>query len=286
MFSYMKYGPYICIGAVLAILFVLWAFWGGKNYEFVGLAPLDPTTCGSYTGSLYNWGNITPAVGYDPIEGHTCIPPDVACVQEMEDITSHIPQPSQPNIVIDNTPIIQHSFQSDVAEIPVNTQVPICPVRVGLPKGQAGLQVDPLRVGLPKRKGRFISRGERMCCQTMERIYGVPFSSIWPTWLVNPETGSKLELDCYNDDLKIAVEYNGEQHYTWPNFTNQTHEQFINQVRRDVLKVELCERNGVYLIVVPFSVDYDDIPGYIMSHLPETLQKRLRDEKTLSNING
>ena len=118
----------------------------------------------------------------------------------------------------------------------------------------------------------------------MERIYGVPFKTIRPDWLRNPETGAKLELDCYNDELKIAVEYNGEQHYKWPNFTNQTYEQFINQVRRDKLKTELCDRNGVYLIPVPYNVSHDKIPEFIMSHLPETIQKRLQEERTLSNI--
>ena len=119
----------------------------------------------------------------------------------------------------------------------------------------------------------------------MEKIYGVPFESIRPNWLINPETGEKLELDCYNEELKIAVEYNGEQHYNWPNFTNQTHTQFINQVRRDELKMELCDRNGIYLIVVPYTVELDKIPEFIISYLPETLQNRLREEDILSNIN-
>jgi hypothetical protein len=134
------------------------------------------------------------------------------------------------------------------------------------------------------RNGRPISKGERICCQTMERIYGVPFVSVWPDWLVNPETGQKLELDCYNEELRIAIEYNGEQHYKWPNFTQQSYQQFINQVRRDDLKKELCDRYGVYLIVVPYSVPHDRIAQYIMSYLPETLQKRLEEERTLVDL--
>src|SRR5205823_8856314 len=66
--------------------------------------------------------------------------------------------------------------------------------------------------GARNASGGFMSRGERICCQTMQRIYGVSFKSTWPSWLINPETGEGLELDCYNDELKIAVEYNGEQH--------------------------------------------------------------------------
>ena len=83
-----------------------------------------------------------------------------------------------------------------------------------------------------------MSRGEKITRDIMEKIYGVPFNSIWPDWLRNPETGENLELDCFNEDLKIAVEYNGEQHYNWPNFTQQSYPQFINQVRRDAFKAD------------------------------------------------
>jgi hypothetical protein len=112
----------------------------------------------------------------------------------------------------------------------------------------------------------------------MESIYGVPFSTIRPSWLLNPETGENLELDCYNEELKIAVEYNGEQHYKWPNFTNQTREQFINQVRHDMFKSNLCDRNGVYLIIVPYNVSYESITNYIIAQLPETIRKHLLEE--------
>jgi hypothetical protein len=56
MFIYMKYGPYICFGFVMSILFIIWLFFGGKKYDFVGLAPLSPDTCNLYPGSVYNWG--------------------------------------------------------------------------------------------------------------------------------------------------------------------------------------------------------------------------------------
>src|SRR5690606_8776479 len=109
----------------------------------------------------------------------------------------------------------------------------------------------PICVSKPIKKKKFMSKGERICKETMENLYGVKFENVRPSWLKNPETGRSLELDCYNESLKLAVEYNGEQHYKWPNFTNQSREEFINQTRRDNLKRELCDKNGVYLIVVP-----------------------------------
>jgi len=48
--------------------------------------------------------------------------------------------------------------------------------------------------------------------------------------------------------------------------------------------MDVCDNNGVYLIVVPYTVKHADIPSYIISHLPETLQKRIKDEDVLKGI--
>ena len=136
----------------------------------------------------------------------------------------------------------------------------------------------------PKPRYKFMSKGERICKETMERIYGVPFENIRPSWLINTETGERLELDCYNEDLGYAVEYNGIQHYRWPNWTNQTQAQFINQVRRDQYKREMCDRKGIYLISVPYDIPHEDIPRFITEQLPETIQRRIQEEGTLSGL--
>ena len=99
----------------------------------------------------------------------------------------------------------------------------------------------------------------------MKQIYGVEFTSVWPDWLINSETGKNMELDCYNDQIKIAVEYNGIQHYEWPNYTGQTKEEFLNQVRRDKLKNELCQLNNVRLISVPYKIKHENIYSFLKS---------------------
>lgn len=248
---------------------MLWAAYGGKNYEFVGLAPLSPETCGSYTGTVYSWGNITPAVGYDPIKGQHCVPPDGGCIRDE----------NNPSITVDNTPIIPQQFTidsfggiSEISRISDNQDLEepsnlIC-------------ETNPVITNRPPRRRKQVSKGERLCCQTMERIYGVPFENVRPSWLLN-HTGYPLELDCYNADLQLAVEYNGEQHYKWPNFTNQSYDEFVDQIERDNLKREICDRHGVYLIPVPYNVSHNNIPAYITSYLPETIQKRLSEDRTL-----
>lgn len=263
---FMQYGPFVCIAVVLIILFILWYFWGGSNVEFVGLAPLDPNTCSAYTGSMYEWGNASEGAnpeGINPEGAEVC-----EAFQEAEE-------------VIDYTPVVPERFAGPpVCENPEEHVA--LPPRISTTKLVTQYQNRrPARGG-----GKMVSRGERICSEIMERIYGVPFENVRPSWLRNPETGERLELDCYNADLQLAVEYNGVQHYVWPNFTGQSKEAFLKQVQRDEVKVELCDRYQVYLIVVPYNVDHHKIPEYIVSHLPETIQARITEESLLSGISA
>ena len=55
----------------------------------------------------------------------------------------------------------------------------------------------------------------------LEHIFKQDFTKIRPPWLINEE-GNRLEIDMYNEELNLAVEYNGIQHYKYVDFfTNQ-----------------------------------------------------------------
>jgi len=125
----------------------------------------------------------------------------------------------------------------------------------------------------------FVSRGEDICKRTLETIYKKPFIKSRPNFLKNPETDRNLELDCYNQELGIAVEYNGEQHYKYPNRFHKSYQEFLNQVRRDRVKVDLCDANNVYLITVPYNVPLNLIPDYINYYLPENVASRLHQNQ-------
>ena len=114
---------------------------------------------------------------------------------------------------------------------------------------------------------KMCSKGEKTCRRVLEDHFGRPFKTTRSLdFLRNPETNRLLELDGYNEDFKIAFEFNGRQHYEWPNQTNQTEHDFIQQKRRDIFKREQCDLNGVYLITVPYTVV--NIKEFILSSLP------------------
>ena len=80
---------------------------------------------------------------------------------------------------------------------------------------------------------------------TIERILSAPFPKQKPEWLRSPLTGRPLELDGYNQDLKVAFEYQGPYHYQLGD---------TSQKRRDEIKVQKCTENNVILIRIPYWV--------------------------------
>lgn len=112
------------------------------------------------------------------------------------------------------------------------------------------------------------SKGETECRRVMEMIFKVPFRKKRPDFLRNDVTGgNNLELDCYSEELKLAVEYNGAQHYKFIPFFHKNNEAFLNQKYRDELKRRMCKDNGIKLIEVPYTVNIDKIQDYLINKL-------------------
>lgn len=119
-------------------------------------------------------------------------------------------------------------------------------------------------------KGPVESLGEAECRRVLQSYYGLQFPKVRPAFLKNEALSSKrpLELDCYNEDLKIACEYDGRAHAEYSRWFHRNEEAFETQRYRDWMKDKLCEENGVHLIRVPHTVKFKDIEMYIMERLP------------------
>ena len=113
----------------------------------------------------------------------------------------------------------------------------------------------------------FESKGEKECRRVIEKYTGMSFPKQRPNFLRNNISGSNLELDCFNDHLKIAVEYNGEQHYKYTPYFHSSKEAFYNLKYKDDIKKRLCRENGIHLIVVPYTVSFSDIENYVVGKL-------------------
>ena len=116
--------------------------------------------------------------------------------------------------------------------------------------------------------GRKESNGEMRTRQFLENYFNASFPKSRPDFMVNHVTGSKycLELDCYNARLRLAVEFNGVQHYNFTPFFHRNKEAFYNQKYRDELKRIRCKELGITLIEIPFTEE-ENLEEFLRSEL-------------------
>jgi hypothetical protein len=108
---------------------------------------------------------------------------------------------------------------------------------------------------------------EELCRKILEQYFNRPFNRVYPDFLINDKTGRRMQLDCYNKELKLALEHHGIQHYRFPNSYHHSQKEFEDLQYRDKLKKELCEKEGIRLIVVPYNVPEKELESYIISEL-------------------
>ncbi|KKL80946.1 hypothetical protein LCGC14_1999660 [marine sediment metagenome] len=103
---------------------------------------------------------------------------------------------------------------------------------------------------------------ERICRQFFETIFNSKFPTKKPNWCVNSR-GNLMHLDGFNEDLKLAFEYHGIQHFEFnPHFHNKN-ETFKQSKKDDEDKRNLCKLNDIVLIEVPYTVEYKKMQKYI-----------------------
>jgi len=105
---------------------------------------------------------------------------------------------------------------------------------------------------------------EKECKYLLEKHLKVPFEKARPTFMRNPKTKRLLELDLYNEDLKIGLEYMGVHHSHYSEHFHKTRDKFKELVERDKLKKQLCKDAGVFLIIVHYNILDINLEDYIL----------------------
>ena len=86
-------------------------------------------------------------------------------------------------------------------------------------------------------------KSENMCRVVFEQLFGRPFPTKRPNWLKSSK-GFNLELDGFCEQLNLAFEYQGEQHFQAVNFSGKKLSDLQSQLKRDQAKkisVQLME---------------------------------------------
>ena len=93
--------------------------------------------------------------------------------------------------------------------------------------------------------------------------------NIRPEWLTH-SNGSRLELDFYLEDLDIAIEVQGQQHYVYTPYFHASYNDFKKQQQRDIAKRTLCQSYGITLIEIDSETKIIEMVRFIRQYIKET----------------
>lgn len=117
------------------------------------------------------------------------------------------------------------------------------------------------------------SAGEEATRQWFEKRFKKPFPKARPSFL-KYKRKANLELDGYNEELKIAFEYNGKQHYGTSEYFKMDADKLNYLVGSDGWKYKKCIEKGIFLVVVP-NVEPKLVPSWLDQYFE--LQQSMQD---------
>lgn len=102
---------------------------------------------------------------------------------------------------------------------------------------------------------------EQRCRYILEKLFDVKF-------IKDRNILDGLELDGYNDDLKLAFEYHGQQHYEHVDFFYSRGDVNLNdRIERDRFKEERCRELGIELLIIPYTIEAENHISFIVNEI-------------------
>lgn len=103
---------------------------------------------------------------------------------------------------------------------------------------------------------------ERICKDILEKMFGKPFPKRKPSWLLN-DRGKRMELDGYCEELKLAFEYHGVQHYQHIDHFHRGNKSLDQRKMDDERKELVCREYGIRLLVIPYTIPMNEVPRLV-----------------------
>lgn len=123
------------------------------------------------------------------------------------------------------------------------------------------------------------NKGEQLIRLAFQEVFNIEFVKCHPDWLRRKQRGRPMELDGWNESLKLAFEYQGAQHRAAPSWFKAGDGWFEEQLKRDAFKKKRCKDNGVFLVEVEqmyrttMAVARSCVARALLSHdIPQTMK--------------
>ncbi len=133
------------------------------------------------------------------------------------------------------------------------------------------------------------SKGEKMTRLILESLFNKSFITERPDFLQykpkrkddkltntnakkkKPNKSNNLEIDLYNEELKLGIEYQGDQHFRYTKHFHRDLEGFQRSTDKDQFKRKKCYQNGVYLVEMHDFIKKEDLGTYVLKAIPQEL---------------
>jgi len=119
-----------------------------------------------------------------------------------------------------------------------------------------------------KNSSRYLIDWDKKCRSKIQKKVK---DLLYPYWVADivfeelPVVGTRMTLDFYNANKKIALEVDGHQHYKFNKFFHSNSRQnFLSQLQRDEKKEYFCEINQIKLVRI---IDGDTLSEELLRKL-------------------
>lgn len=127
---------------------------------------------------------------------------------------------------------------------------------------------------------RFMGSKEQRIRSFLNLFFDNSFKKIKPSWLINPKTNQRLEIDCYSKQYNLAIEVQGQQHYQHYTYFHKRVKDFKNIKYRDRIKKQIIKERNINFIEINLMKlkKEEDIKKWLLKKLKQ-LNYRIDEEK-------
>lgn len=107
------------------------------------------------------------------------------------------------------------------------------------------------------------SNGEIVFRDIMEEITGHKFLKVRPNWLRGVRN-RPLEIDGYCEELKLAFEYQGQQHFKYNSHFYKNIEDFNRRLANDQIKSKILQERGIRLLLPDYRLPISSFRDFVV----------------------